>query len=62
MELVQALRAYRELLGCENVLVDEATICAAQTATYATNWQVCAIIRQARSLPSPRMYENRQSI
>lgn len=45
MELVQALRAYRDLLGCENVLVDEATICAAQTATYATNQQVCAIIR-----------------
>lgn len=45
MELVQALRAYRELLGCENVLVDEATICAAQTATYATNQQVSAIIR-----------------
>lgn len=43
--MVNSLSAYRDILGSENVLTDEATISAAQTATFATTQRVPAIIR-----------------
>ena len=43
--LAAALKAFRDLLGSENVLTDEATISAAQTATYPTTQTVPAIIK-----------------
>jgi 4-cresol dehydrogenase (hydroxylating) len=44
-KLESALRAWREILGPENVLTDSATREAAQTATFATTQSVPAIIR-----------------
>ncbi|MBG1270899.1 FAD-binding oxidoreductase [Nostoc sp. WHI] len=43
--LVDTLKAYGDILGSENVIVDEASIFAAQTATFATTQKVLAIIR-----------------
>ncbi|MFN6498202.1 MAG: FAD-binding oxidoreductase [Nostoc sp. DedQUE01] len=43
--LVNALQAYIELLSPENVIVDQVSISAAQTATFATTEKVLALIR-----------------
>jgi 4-cresol dehydrogenase (hydroxylating) flavoprotein subunit len=43
--LVNLLKAYRDIVSSENVLTDEATISAVQTATFATTQTVPAIIR-----------------
>jgi 4-cresol dehydrogenase (hydroxylating) len=42
---MDVLKAWRDLLGAENVLTDAATLCAAQTATFATTQRVLAVIR-----------------
>ncbi|BAY23406.1 glycolate oxidase subunit [Calothrix sp. NIES-2100] len=42
---MDVLQAWRELLSPENVLTDEKTISAVQTATFATTQRVLAVIR-----------------
>ena len=44
---MNAIQAWQDLLGIENVLIDRATIAAMQTATFATKQQVLAVIRPA---------------
>lgn len=43
--LARALEAWRDALGPEYVLTDEATISAAETATFSTTQRIPAIIR-----------------
>ncbi|MGJ5676695.1 MAG: FAD-binding oxidoreductase [Nostochopsis sp.] len=42
---MNALKAWQDILGFENVLTDEAIVSAAQTATFATTQRIPAIIR-----------------
>ncbi|BAU64852.1 putative oxidoreductase [Stanieria sp. NIES-3757] len=43
--LVDALQAFRDVLGTQNVLSDEATVSAAETGTYFTTEKVLAVIK-----------------
>jgi 4-cresol dehydrogenase (hydroxylating) flavoprotein subunit len=45
--LEQAIARWRDLLGAEHVLTDEATLTRMQTATFATTQRVPAVIRPA---------------
>lgn len=46
-DLAIAIKAFRDILGSENVLTDEVRLSAAETATYPTKQKVPAIIRPA---------------